>query len=383
MADASMVFQQIWQSTTLSPQGRRSPCGGQVHCQLTTARGLLDLYELSSEERFLRPVLVLHDYICRNTLSIAGGVGFYFNRPEENEACADADWLRLNLQLWRLTGEIRFLELAEQTLVNQLPFVQAGNGAFCYLRGLQNRSGAAFDVCCSHHAPRALWEAMRYAFTTEPGVVSVNLFLDASANLVMGGDELTVTSQSHVEGDAFVVDLDVACPSPATFAFRLRVPEWAGEAVLAVNGRAVKRALRPGFVTVERDWCDGDRLSMRMPHRVRIAQGHRIGEHVIHPEEAAVFLGARLFCLSDLHNPTVERQRVRLRLDPNGDDGFDVVEPDRLAAPGRSNDGEHRRLVLTPISATGGNPNGIGRAHPALASPFQVWIPAEESDDGR
>ena len=49
MAETSMVFRQVWQSTTLSPQGRRSPCGGQVHCQLTTARGLLDLHELTGE----------------------------------------------------------------------------------------------------------------------------------------------------------------------------------------------------------------------------------------------------------------------------------------------------------------------------------------------
>ena len=182
-----MVFQHVWQSTTISPQGRRSPCGGQVHCQLTTARGLLDLHELTGESRYLSPVLALHDYICRNTLSIAGGVGFYFNRPEENEACADADWLRLNLQLWRLTGDVRYLELAERTLVNQIPFAQAANGAFCYLRGLQNRSGAAFDVCCSHHAPRALWEAMRYAVTAEPDLLSVNLFIDATAVLTVVG----------------------------------------------------------------------------------------------------------------------------------------------------------------------------------------------------
>jgi hypothetical protein len=87
MAEASMVFQHVWQSPTLSPQGRRAPCGGQVHCQLTTARGLLDLYEFSADRRYLTPVLALHDHVCRETLSIAGGVGFYFKRPEENEGC--------------------------------------------------------------------------------------------------------------------------------------------------------------------------------------------------------------------------------------------------------------------------------------------------------
>jgi DUF1680 family protein len=382
MADSSMVFQNVWQSTTIGPQGRRSPCGGQVHCQLTTARGLLDLHELTNESRYLSPVLALHDYICRNTLSLAGGVGFYFNRPEENEACADADWLRLNLQLWRLTGDVRYLELAERTLVNQIPFSQAANGAFCYLRGLQNRSGAAFDVCCSHHAPRALWEAMRYAVTAESDLLSINLFIDATAVLTVSDLEITLSSRTSVKDEAFVLEIELTTPAPAPFSIRVRVPEWAGHADLAVNGQPVGAAKQTGFVYVERRWSDGDRLSARFPHRARVLRGRRLGEHVLRADEAAVMLGPRVFCLSDLHNPTIQQHLVRLRLGPEGDDGIVVASPDRLEATGISPDGDAQTLTMTPISVIGGNPNGIGRSHPALASPFRVWIPMEESGHG-
>ena len=382
IADSSMVFQRVWQSTTISPQGRRSPCGGQVHCQLTTARGLLDFYELTGEPRYLSPVLALHDYIRRNTLSIAGGVGFYFNRPEENEACADADWLRLNLQLWRLTGEPRFLDFAEQTLINQIPFAQATNGAFCYLRGLQNRSGAAFDVCCSHHAPRALWEAMRYAVTAEPGLLSINLFLDATATLPFGHGTVTVVSRTRTEPEAFVVDLELATPSPAAFTVRVRVPAWAGEAALSVNGRPSERSEQDGAVAVEGTWNDGDRLAIRYAIRARLLRGHRLGEHVIHPDEAAVLHGPRVFCLSDLHNPTVPQHLVRLRAGSSGTGGIAVEGVDRLVASGVAPDRAAQPLVFTPIAATGGNPNGIGRSHPALASPFRTWIPVEEGSNG-
>jgi hypothetical protein len=384
MADCSMVFQHVWQSTTISPQGRRSPCGGQIHCQLTTARGLLDLYELSGEARYLAPVLALHDYVCRNTLSIAGGVGFYFNRPEENEACADADWLRLNLQLWRLLGESRFLDLAEQTLINQIPFVQASNGAFCYLRGLQNRSGAAFDVCCSHHVPRALWEVMRYAVTAEAGSLSVNLFLDATTAvpLVGGDDVVTLLSRVRIEPELFAVDLELAMASPATFAVRVRVPTWAGSGVASVDGDAVPSGNRPGEIVVERKWQNGTRITVSFPNRARLERGHRIGEHLIHDDEAAVLFGPRVFCLTDLHNPTVPQHLVRLQTGGNGRGGITVEHPDRLIASGVGSDGSVQPVVFTPISATGGNPNGIGRSHPALAPPFRVWIPIEEGGIG-
>ncbi|MGH2562214.1 MAG: hypothetical protein ACRDJH_24400 [Thermomicrobiales bacterium] len=93
-------------------------------------------------------------------------------------------------------------------------------------------------------------------------------------------------------------------------------------------------------------------------------------------------LGPRVFCLSDLHNPMIQQHLVRLRLGPDGDNGIVVAGPDRLEATGISPDGNAQTLTMTPISATGGNPNGIGRSHPALASPFRVWIPAEESGHG-
>jgi len=384
VAERSMAFQQVWQSTTVSPQGRRSPCGGQVHCQITTARGLLDLCELSGDQRYLESVLALHDYISRNTLSIAGGVGFYFNRPEENEACADADWLRLNLQLWRLTGEMRFLDFAEQTLTNQIPFVQASNGAFCYLRGLQNRSGAAFDVCCSHHAPRALWEVMRYAVTAEPGLLSVNLFLDAATAMSVGdGDErITLTSTVRIEPETFTVDLDLALASPARFAVRIRVPAWANGDALSIDGQAVTPGGQPGAIVVERTWNDGARITVRFQIRARIVRGYRIGEYLVDAEKAAVMHGPRLFCLSDQHNPTVPQHLVRLRAGRNGRGAISIENPDRLTASGTGPNGTMLPVVFTPISATGGNPNGIGRSHPALASPFRVWVPIEEDGDG-
>ncbi len=383
MADTSMVFQHVWQSTSINPQGRRSPCGGQVHCQLMAARGLLDLYELTGEQRYITPVTALHDFICRDTLSIAGGVGFYFNRPEENEACADADWLRLNLQLWRITGEERYLELAEQTLTNQIPFAQASNGAFCYMRGLQNRSGNAFDVCCSHHAPRAIWEVMRYVFTTKTDAISVNFLIDATARVQLGDHELTIKSRRTVEEGAVCLELTLHDNLPAVFAVNVRVPAWAGQAELAVNGQPFLAGDRPGFASVDRVWHDGDQLTVRLPNRVSFIRGQRLGMHTLHAEDVAVLLGPRIFCLSDLHNPTVNQNLVRLQVKSEDSSGFKVCTPDRLEAEGVTPDGITVPLVFTPISAIGGNPNGIGRSHPALASPFRVWIPAEDTGSSR
>jgi hypothetical protein len=51
MAETSAVYQGIRYSQEVAANGRRTPIAGQVHCQLSTARGLLELYELTREAR--------------------------------------------------------------------------------------------------------------------------------------------------------------------------------------------------------------------------------------------------------------------------------------------------------------------------------------------
>jgi DUF1680 family protein len=383
MAETSMVYQRVWQSAALSPQGRRAPCGGQVHCQLMAARGLLDLAESSGDMRYVAPVLELHHHICDRTLSIAGGVGFYFNRPEENEACADADWLRLNLQLWRMTGDLTYLELAEQTLTNQIPFSQAANGAFCYMRGLQNRSGNAFDVCCSHHVPRAIWEVLRYACTNDDGLVSVNLHLEGSFELKVDGSHFAISSECGREGNELIWRYRVRQAPVRPIAFNVRVPVWAGHGEIFVNDEPLGLVQGVGYLSAPRAWNSGDVIDVRLPQLPVVIVGHRQGRQILRTDEAAVLFGPRVFALSDLHNPTIDIHTVRISADGRGDAALEICNANCLRASGVTIDGVQTEMIFSPISETGGNPNGIGRSHPALAAPFRTWIGIEETDSGR
>ena len=166
---------------------------------------------------------------------------------------------------------MRYLELAERTLVNQIPFVQAANGAFCYLRGLQNRSGAAFDVCCSHHAPRALWEAMRYAFTTEPGLaLGQPLHRRDRPMLTVSSMEVTVSSRLAIEDDDVRARLDlVDAVAGAVRDSRPRARMGRAKPSSSVNGQPAGGPSGRASPPSNGRWSDGDRLSVRFPHRVQ------------------------------------------------------------------------------------------------------------------
>lgn len=147
VADTSTPVQQVWASMDFGYRGLRIPVAGAVHCHLLAGRGLLDLFEVTHEARYLEAVHALYEQLMSEAISVNGAVGEFLMGAEESETCSDADWLRLNLQLWRITGEARYLDMAEHVLLNAILFDQTDTGAFCYRRGIQGRPGASFDAC--------------------------------------------------------------------------------------------------------------------------------------------------------------------------------------------------------------------------------------------
>jgi DUF1680 family protein len=162
---------------------------------------------------------------------------FYYYRPEENETCDPTG--SNEPQLWRPTRDVRFMHLAEQILLNQLFFNQADNGGFCYLRGLQNRAGAVFDACCSHHAPRAFYEALRHMYANTGNTVWVNLFMDSEARLELESGSLSLKSEIREDSGQQIYALHLREAPSTRLSIMLRLPEWAGQVSLALNGQAL------------------------------------------------------------------------------------------------------------------------------------------------
>jgi DUF1680 family protein len=371
VAETSMLYRNILYSKEFGPDGKRTPCSGHIHCHLMTARGLLDLFEVTSETRFLAPVTAFWELLVREMLWISGGLGEFFHYPEHNEACADADWLRLNLQLWRITGHDKYMELAECILLNQLLFAQADNGAFCYRRGLQNNPGSAFDACCSHHGPRALLEATRYVFARDEDLLSVNLYPEGDSQLLPSAGLAPLSNRVAFDGDFLVCQLSFQDSTPASVKVSARIPAWAGGGSLILNEVEVQRASQAGRVEVERRWKTGDRLEIRLPLQVRVVEGIKLGSQMLDSGHVAVFLGPRLMVLDGRYNPEPYLPLVQLRTDSE----LIVEAPDRILAQGITHHGAPLQLVLTPLAGVGGRPNEMGRIHPVGTQYFRAWHP--------
>jgi len=69
------------------------------------------------------------------------------------------------------------------------------------------------------------------------------------------------------------VRLSVHPASPVHFPLRLRIPEWAAEAAVLVNGAAIGSVNAGTFATVEREWKAGDMVEIKFPMSPRVSRG--------------------------------------------------------------------------------------------------------------
>ncbi|MGA2049456.1 MAG: beta-L-arabinofuranosidase domain-containing protein, partial [Terracidiphilus sp.] len=96
--------------------------GDHVHGYLTSLRGVLDLYTATGDARFLGQCeTAWEDVAASKDALITGGVpeGWSPNN-HRTEGCGEADWVRLSLALWKATGKLKYLEMGERAVFNEL-----------------------------------------------------------------------------------------------------------------------------------------------------------------------------------------------------------------------------------------------------------------------
>ncbi len=94
---------------------------------------------------------------------------------------------------------------------------------------------------------------------------------------ITAGRGLTITQETTYPFGERVSFL-FSCRRPARFRFTFRVPGWCRNASATWNGKALRRQLRAGsFVTLDREFRDGDQLELNLPREVRSVRGPENG----------------------------------------------------------------------------------------------------------
>lgn len=232
------------------------------------------------------------------------------NTTAYNETCANIGNALWNWRMFRITGEVRFMDVVETVLYNSmLSGISLDGTKYFYqntlreegvmpvrLRWPRHRSDYLTSFCCPPNVLRTIAGAGTMAYgITEKGI-AVNLYGGNRLSTSLKDGALIELSQETAypwDGD---IKLTISAAPSSEFSISLRIPHWISGSTIAVNGKPVGSPCEPGaYAEIRRIWRAGDTIRLQMPLRPRILCAHPLVEES--RNQAAVMRGPIVYCL--------------------------------------------------------------------------------------
>ena len=330
--------------------------------------GLAKLYRATGAPEYLRAVETLWANIRQHHLSLGGGPwGGVAHRSREVfnapgtffpqayvETCSTLAWIQLNRELLTITGAAKYAEEIERSAYNDLIGAFAPNGEdWCYYSYANGkRVHTTYWRCCKSSGAMALEELPTLIYTASTSGIDVNLYAPAAATFSLPqAGALTIEQQTRYPFDG-AVKLAVTTERAARFAIRLRIPSWAKNAAISVNGKPIAAEIVPGeYATIEREWHSGDAIALDLPmtpqihHRShrnvqesRAPDGSPVRQEVLRYDYLAITRGPLVYATGLIDGFKTEET---LRMPPDPPERWLSVQP-------ASSDEEGPTIILEP-----------------------------------
>jgi DUF1680 family protein len=239
-----------------------------AHGYLTSLRGVMDLHQVTSDARLLQQCeAAWQDIVHSEDLLDTGGVpeGWTPNK-HRSEGCAEVDWLRFNLSLWKATANPKYRAMAEQVTFNELALNQFENGDFGHRvlteTGISGDAAVRAWWCCTLHGLRYFPDVQASAFRADKGALCYDLPIDSDIEngRVPSANLGAIATSSLAQNRA--VNITITSPPAAPASLLIRKPEWASALDIRLNGTEGEFPLEGHYVRLHREWKRGDSVTV-------------------------------------------------------------------------------------------------------------------------
>lgn len=172
----------------------------QTHATLTGARGIMRLYKITNEEKYLDYVIEIFDFYIKYGMTLNYENINWFNRNDSwTEPCAVVDSFILSLWLYETTNEKKYQILASRIWFNGLLFCHRENGGAgpntCVnlKQPYLNISMYEAFFCCSMR----YCEGLKYAWQYEHIIISDDKIIKDEYGRVFKGNKLLVNDENN------------------------------------------------------------------------------------------------------------------------------------------------------------------------------------------
>ncbi|MCA0454099.1 MAG: glycoside hydrolase family 127 protein [Chloroflexi bacterium] len=257
-----------------------------ANTQIPKAIGTARQYELTGDEKLKQISAYFWERVALHRSYAIGGhsddeLFFPVNTFDQHlssvtaETCNTYNMLKLTRHIFGWEPSAQAMDFYERALFNHILGSQdPKTGMMTYFASLRPGHVKVYNTphhsfwCCTG---TGMENHAKYADTIyyhDDSSLYVNLFI--ASELTWAEKGITLRQETAFpESDTTI--LTVNCQQPAAFALKVRYPAWAQGFNLIVNGEAQTVSASAGsYVTVEREWQDGDRVEIRLPMSLQL-----------------------------------------------------------------------------------------------------------------
>lgn len=315
---------------------------GQAHAPVreqTTAEGhavralylysaMADLALHYADEGLKKACEALYDNITRKRMYITGGVGSSgvlerftadYDLPNDtnySESCASIALAMFCRRMARLTGEAKYMDTAEQALINTVLAGVAMDGkSFFYVNPLEVVPSACLPAtdknhvkprrqkwfgcaCCPPNIARCLASLADYIFFGGGEELWINLFVGGSYRIRMGNTPVRVEMTSGLpwKGE---VEISLTAREELQGKLMLRLPDYGENFTVTVNGEPAAVEEEKGYAVLPIQGREV-RIGCRFDVPIRLVYAHpRVPSD---SGKCAVMKGPMVYCLEETDN---------------------------------------------------------------------------------
>ncbi|MEJ7557680.1 MAG: beta-L-arabinofuranosidase domain-containing protein [Pedobacter sp.] len=358
--------------------------GQKAYEMMSCYEGLLELYRITGRVEYKKAVEMTWQNIYDTEINLAGSGAsseMWFGGKSlqtdpihhYQETCVTVTWIKLCHQLFRLTGESKYADAAEQSFYNALLGSMSLDGhdwaKYTPLSGLRlpGTGQCGMDLnCCVASGPRALFNFPAHMVMKADGGIFINYYAAGIFKTTTPkGQQVDVTQQTEYPKTGFI-KLALKLAKSETFAIAIRIPAWSKINHLTLNGIPIEN-ISPGYHIIKRKWSNADVIELKLDMRGRVTY---LGEK---PAYVALLRGPILLARDE----ALKGINMAAIVSPGSTDGYVALEE-----VSSSSTWMQFRLKFSPESykESGDQPDYVplcdyASAGNSSATSFRTWFP--------
>jgi len=280
--------------------------------------GATDLYLETGDEKIWQALNRLWENFVTKKMYITGGAGSRHdwesfgeeyelpNRRSYAESCASIANFMWNFRMLLATGDGKFADVMERVLYNGLlSGISLDGKHYFYFNPLEDsgrtRRQKWFDcACCPPNLARFIASFPGYMYTTSGDGVQVHLYEKSTAAVDFKGSTVKIEQETDYPWSGEIV-LSVKTEIEEPFSIYLRIPTWADDFSIRVDGETLDLEPQNGYVELNRNWRGSHRIELSLPMRVELVESHPFVRDNL--GKVAVKRGPVIYCAEQVDNP--------------------------------------------------------------------------------